>query len=71
VEQLHEEMHAFSQEPLAQAEPGSGVGALTAKAHIERWLDVRRRSAPSSDRFEDALLPSARAAEPQKALDRT
>ncbi|MEZ0070009.1 hypothetical protein ABIA32_006057 [Streptacidiphilus sp. MAP12-20] len=36
----HEQMHAFARESLAQAPPGSGIGMLTAYAHIERWLDL-------------------------------
>ncbi|MEY9878205.1 hypothetical protein ABH931_007732 [Streptacidiphilus sp. MAP12-33] len=36
----HEEMHAFAREALAQAAPGSSMGALTATAHIEHWLDL-------------------------------
>lgn len=36
----HEEMHAFARESLAKAEPGSGLGALIAQAHLEHWLDL-------------------------------
>ncbi|MDH6109274.1 hypothetical protein P3T36_000046 [Kitasatospora sp. MAP12-15] len=36
----HEEMHGFARESLAKAPPGSGLGMLTAEAHIEHWLDL-------------------------------
>ncbi|MER5639076.1 hypothetical protein ABT095_19175 [Kitasatospora sp. NPDC002227] len=38
----HEQMHGFAREALAQAPAGSNLGALTATAHIERWLDLPR-----------------------------
>ncbi|AUG75467.1 hypothetical protein CFP65_0504 [Kitasatospora sp. MMS16-BH015] len=36
----HEEMHAFAREARAQAAPGSSLGALSAHAHLEQWLDL-------------------------------
>lgn len=38
----HEEMHAFARESLAKAPAGSNLGALTAHAHMEHWLDLPR-----------------------------
>ncbi len=36
----HEQMHAFARRSLEQAPPGSALGALTATAHLEHWLDL-------------------------------
>ncbi len=36
----HEQMHDFARQSLATAQPGSNLGALTATAHIEHWLDL-------------------------------
>ena len=36
----HEQMHDFARQSLATAPPGSNLGALTATAHIEHWLDL-------------------------------
>jgi len=38
----HEQMHDFARQSLATAAPGSSLGALTASAHIEHWLDLPR-----------------------------
>ncbi|RAG83905.1 hypothetical protein DN069_19890 [Streptacidiphilus pinicola] len=36
----HEEMHAFARESMLAAAPGSPLGELVARAHLERWLDL-------------------------------
>ncbi|MFC1429209.1 hypothetical protein ACEZDB_00850 [Streptacidiphilus sp. N1-3] len=36
----HEQMHGFARRSLEQAPPGSGIGVLTATAHLEHWLDL-------------------------------
>lgn len=36
----HEQMHAFARESMLTAAPGSPLGELVARAHLERWLDL-------------------------------
>jgi hypothetical protein len=36
----HEEMHAFARTARKNAPSGSGLGVLTAYAHLEHWLDL-------------------------------
>lgn len=36
-----EEMYAFARERVAQAPPGSAVGALIVEAHVEHWTTIR------------------------------
>jgi hypothetical protein len=36
----HEEMHAFARTSMLAAAPGSPLGELVARAHLERWLDL-------------------------------
>ncbi|WP_236652017.1 hypothetical protein [Streptacidiphilus neutrinimicus] len=36
----HAEMHAFARASMLEAAPGSPLGELVARAHLERWLDL-------------------------------
>lgn len=59
----HEEMHSFSRELLADAPPGSPLGALTATAHIEHWLDLPQAERSAYIRFPDVIEELRRAAD--------
>ena len=52
----HEQMHEFARQSLAQAPSGSGIGALTAQAHLEHWLDL-----PKDERAGYMRRPEVRA----------
>jgi hypothetical protein len=58
----HEEMHGFARELLAGAPPGSPLGALTATAHIEHWLDLPQRERAAYMRSPDVIDELRRAA---------
>jgi hypothetical protein len=58
----HEEMHGFARESLAQAPPGSGLGALTAYAHGEHWLDLPQAERAAYIRNPDVIDELRRAA---------
>ncbi|MBF9067128.1 hypothetical protein [Streptacidiphilus fuscans] len=58
----HEEMHAFARESLVKSPPGSGIGALTAFAHIEHWLDLPQVERGAYIRTPDVVEELRRAA---------
>ena len=58
----NQEMHDFAQDSLAKAPPGSGIGVLTAYAHIEHWLDLPQDERAAYMRSGDVLAELRNAA---------
>jgi hypothetical protein len=55
-------MHAFARQALEQAPPGSGVGVLTAQAHLEHRLELPQEERSGYMRRGDVVAELHRAA---------
>ena len=58
----HEQMHDFARQSLAQAPPGSGIGALTAHAHLEHRFELPKEERVAYMRRADVLAELKQAA---------